>query len=56
MLDLYSYGGGFAIAAARAPGRAEVTAVDSSAPALEMPAASARRNGVDGTVCRFLAR
>jgi 23S rRNA (cytosine1962-C5)-methyltransferase len=51
VLDLYTYGAGFAIAAARGGAR-EVVAVDSSAPALELAAESARRNGVDA-VCRF---
>jgi 23S rRNA (cytosine1962-C5)-methyltransferase len=52
VLDLYSYGGGFAVAAARAGARS-VIAVDSSAPALELAAESARRNDV-GTVCNFV--
>lgn len=52
VLDLYAYGGGFAVAAARGGAR-EVVAVDSSAPALELAAASARRNGVDA-ICRFV--
>jgi 23S rRNA (cytosine1962-C5)-methyltransferase len=47
VLDLYSYGGGFALAAA-AGGATTVTAVDSSAPALELAAASAARQGVAG--------
>ena len=51
VLDLYAYGGGFAVAAARA-GAAEVIAVDRSAPALALAQESARRNGVDA-VCRF---
>jgi 23S rRNA (cytosine1962-C5)-methyltransferase len=50
--DLYSYGGGFAITAARAGAR-EVTVIDRSAPALELAAQSARLNGVDA-VCRFV--
>jgi 23S rRNA (cytosine1962-C5)-methyltransferase len=51
VLDLYAYGGGFAVAAARA-GAAAVVAVDRSAPALALAQDSARRNGVDA-VCRF---
>ena len=51
VLDLYTYGGGFAVAAARG-GATEVIAIDRSAPALALAAASARGNGVD-RVCRF---
>jgi len=51
VLDLYTYGGGFAVAAARA-GAKEVTAIDRSAPALALAEESSRRNGVDA-VCRF---
>jgi 23S rRNA (cytosine1962-C5)-methyltransferase len=51
VLDLYTYGGGFAIAAARA-GAKEVLAIDRSAPALGLAEESARRNGVEA-VCRF---
>jgi 23S rRNA (cytosine1962-C5)-methyltransferase len=51
VLDLYSYGGGFAIAAARA-GAAEVTAIDRSQPALDLAGRAAALNGVD-TICRF---
>jgi 23S rRNA (cytosine1962-C5)-methyltransferase len=51
VLDLYSYGGGFAIAAARA-GATEVTAIDRSQPALDLAARAAALNGVDST-CRF---
>ena len=51
VLDLYAYGGGFAIASARA-GAKEVIAVDRSAPALALAEESARRNGV-ADVCRF---
>lgn len=47
VLDLYSYCGGFALTAA-AGGATSVTAVDSSAPALELAAASAARQGVAG--------
>ncbi|HEX9464969.1 MAG TPA: class I SAM-dependent rRNA methyltransferase [Alphaproteobacteria bacterium] len=50
--DLYSYGGGFAVAAARA-GAVEVAVIDRSAPALELAAQSARLNQVD-SVCRFV--
>jgi 23S rRNA (cytosine1962-C5)-methyltransferase len=46
VLDLYSYCGGFALTAAAA-GAKSVTAVDSSAPALELAAASAAHQGVD---------
>jgi 23S rRNA (cytosine1962-C5)-methyltransferase len=46
VLDLYSYCGGFALTAA-ATGAKSVTAVDSSAPALELAAASAAHQGVD---------
>jgi 23S rRNA (cytosine1962-C5)-methyltransferase len=51
VLDLYSYGGGFAIAAARA-GAADVTAIDRSQPALDLASRAAALNGVDKT-CRF---
>jgi 23S rRNA (cytosine1962-C5)-methyltransferase len=44
VLDVYSYCGGFALAAA-AHGATAVTGVDSSAAALELAAASARRQG-----------
>lgn len=47
VLDLYSYCGGFALTAA-AGGATSVTAVDSSAPVLELAAASAARQGVAG--------
>src|SRR5262249_6858202 len=50
VLDLYCYGGGFAVAAART-GATSVLAVDRSAPALELAAAAAKRNSVDG-VCQ----
>lgn len=43
MLDVYCYGGGFALQAARA-GATSVTGVDSSQPALDLAAASAERN------------
>ena len=45
VLDVYSYCGGFALTAAAAGARS-VTAVDSSAQALELAAASAARQGV----------
>jgi 23S rRNA (cytosine1962-C5)-methyltransferase len=51
VLDLYSYGGGFAIAAARA-GATDVTAIDRSQPALDLAARAAALNGVDA-ICRF---
>ncbi len=44
VLDVYSYCGGFALTAA-AHGATAVTAVDSSAPALELAATSAERQG-----------
>jgi 23S rRNA (cytosine1962-C5)-methyltransferase len=44
VLDVYSYCGGFALTAA-AHGATAVTAVDSSAPALELASASAQRQG-----------
>ena len=52
VLDLYAYGGGFAIAAARG-GAAEVIAVDRSAPALALAEKSAASNGVAAR-CRFV--
>jgi 23S rRNA (cytosine1962-C5)-methyltransferase len=52
VLDLYSYGGGFAIAAARA-GAASVTAVDRSEAALALAGQAAALNGVDG-ICSFV--
>ena len=52
MLDVYCYGGGFALAAAAA-GATEVLAVDSSAPALDLARRAARLNGLDGR-CTFL--
>ncbi len=45
VLDLYCYGGGFALAAAKA-GAASVAAIDSSAPALALAADTAERNGL----------
>jgi 23S rRNA (cytosine1962-C5)-methyltransferase len=45
VLDLYSYGGGFAIGALRA-GATSAMAVDSSQPALDLAARSAALNGV----------
>ena len=47
VLDVYTYCGGFALTAAAAGARS-VTAVDSSAPALELAAASAARQGAAG--------
>ena len=52
MLDVYCYGGGFALAAAAA-GATEVLAVDSSAPALDLAQRAAGLNGLDGR-CTFL--
>jgi 23S rRNA (cytosine1962-C5)-methyltransferase len=52
VLDLYTYGGGFAVTCARA-GAAEVIAVDSSQTALDKAARSAALNGVE-TRCRFV--
>ncbi|MFZ1426226.1 MAG: class I SAM-dependent rRNA methyltransferase [Geminicoccaceae bacterium] len=51
VLDLYSYCGGFALTAA-ARGASSVTAVDSSAAALELAAASAELQG-QAAVCSF---
>jgi 23S rRNA (cytosine1962-C5)-methyltransferase len=51
VLDVYSYGGGFALTAAAA-GASAVTAVDSSAAALELAAASAALQGSVGA-CTF---
>jgi 23S rRNA (cytosine1962-C5)-methyltransferase len=51
VLDVYSYTGGFALTAA-AGGATSVTAVDSSAQALELSAASAQRQG-HAERCRF---
>jgi 23S rRNA (cytosine1962-C5)-methyltransferase len=51
MLDLYCYGGGFAVQAALAGAR-EVLAVDRSEAALAAAAAAAELNGVAGR-CRF---
>lgn len=45
VLDLYCYGGGFALAAAAA-GATSVLAVDSSAPALALAGEAAQRNGL----------
>ena len=45
VLDLYTYGGGFAVAAARGGAR-EVTAVDRSESALDLAARSAALNGI----------
>jgi 23S rRNA (cytosine1962-C5)-methyltransferase len=51
VLDLYCFAGGFAVQAALA-GADQVLAIDSSAPALDWAAASAKLNGVDAR-CRF---
>lgn len=47
VLDLYCHSGGFALHAAAA-GAAEVTGIDSSAPALELAQQAAERNGLSG--------
>jgi 23S rRNA (cytosine1962-C5)-methyltransferase len=52
MLDAFCHSGGFAIAAARA-GAADVTGIDSSAPALALAQDAAAANGVQAR-CRFL--
>jgi 23S rRNA (cytosine1962-C5)-methyltransferase len=52
VLDLYCYGGGFAISAA-AGGAAEITAIDSSEPALGLARRAALLNGVNGQ-CTFV--
>ncbi|BBK33918.1 SAM-dependent methyltransferase [Stella humosa] len=51
VLDLYTYGGGFAVAAALA-GASEVLAIDRSEPALANASTGARLSGVEG-VCTF---
>jgi 23S rRNA (cytosine1962-C5)-methyltransferase len=51
VIDLYSYSGGFAIAAARG-GAASVTGIDRSEGALTLAALSAERNGV-AEICEF---
>lgn len=51
VLDLYSYAGGFAVAAAHR-GAAMALGIDSSEPALALAAAAAARNGV-GERCEF---
>ncbi|MGE5271478.1 MAG: class I SAM-dependent rRNA methyltransferase [Thiohalocapsa sp.] len=51
VLDLYCYGGGFAVTAA-CRGADSVLAIDSSAPALASASASAADNGVGGS-CEF---
>src|SRR6266404_4035973 len=53
VLDLYCFTGGFAVQAARG-GAAAVLGVDSSAPALDLAAEAATRNGVD-EICAFRA-
>ena len=52
MLDVYSYTGGFALTAAAGEAMS-VTAVDSSATALELSAESAARQAVGRCVQRF---
>jgi 23S rRNA (cytosine1962-C5)-methyltransferase len=52
VLDGYCYAGGFALAAAKA-GAVEVTALDSSAPALALAEDSAAANGVTN-ICKFV--
>ncbi len=52
VLDLYCFGGGFGITAARA-GADEVLAIDTSKAALDWAASSAKLNGV-GERCRFV--
>jgi len=52
LLDLYSYAGGFALAAAAAGAR-EITAVDRSEPALNLAQKAAAMNGFQDR-CRFL--
>ena len=47
VLDVFAYSGGFAVAAGRG-GAAEITAVDSSAPALVLAGANLAANGLDG--------
>ena len=51
LLDLYSFGGGFAVSAALAGAKA-VTAIDRSDPALQLAAKAADSNGV-ASRCRF---
>jgi 23S rRNA (cytosine1962-C5)-methyltransferase len=51
VLDLYCYSGGFAVRMARA-GAAQVTGIDSSAPALRLAAEAAALNGV-AALCVF---
>jgi 23S rRNA (cytosine1962-C5)-methyltransferase len=51
VIDLYSYSGGFAIAAARS-GAASVTGIDRSEGALALAARAAERNGV-AEICEF---
>jgi 23S rRNA (cytosine1962-C5)-methyltransferase len=53
VLNCYSYTGGFSVAAL-AGGAAEVTSVDSSAPALERARDNLRRNGFDDAAHRFV--
>jgi 23S rRNA (cytosine1962-C5)-methyltransferase len=51
VLDLHCYGGGFAVACAKA-GAAQVLGIDRAQAALDLAAAAAARNGVDGR-CSF---
>jgi 23S rRNA (cytosine1962-C5)-methyltransferase len=51
VVDLYTYSGGFAVAAARA-GAASVTGIDRSEAALALAGETAERNGV-GALCEF---
>lgn len=53
VLNCYCYTGGFTVAAL-AGGAAEVTSIDSSAPALERARANVLLNGFDGAVAEFV--
>ena len=53
VLNCYSYTGGFSVAAL-AGGAAEVTSVDSSAPALALARENVRRNGLPEAACEFV--
>lgn len=53
VLNCYCYTGGFSVAALHA-GAAEVTSVDSSAPALALALDNVRLNGLDESRCRFV--
>lgn len=52
-LNCFCYTGGFSLALLKG-GAAEVVSVDSSQEALDMAAANAKRNGVDGTSAKFV--